>query len=159
VIANYLIKNSSSEDLKMLFYRIKEKDPDRASEIYNIRNTDKPYLLVLLEGPDPDGAEHALLKGLQDALIDPGRGNLPEDVLKTSYQSALKKIEEWEEKRPEFSQQLRELLHEEQGQSIDDLKYNLMPGCKDKAYRLFKELHQKITLSSFMCGLYEMAGK
>jgi len=138
---------------------IKEKDPDRASEIYNIRNTDKPYLLVLLEGPYPDGAEHALLKGLQDALIDPGRGNLPEDVLKTSYQSALKKIEEWEEKRPEFSQRLRELLHEEQGQSSDDLKYNLMPGCKDKAYRLFKELHQKITLSPFIPLFSEKASE
>jgi len=158
VIANYFIKSSASEDLKMLFYRIKGKDPSRASEIYNIRNTDKPYLLVLLEGFDPDGAEHALLKGLQDALIDPVRGTLPEDVLKTSYQSALKKIEEWEEKRPEFSQQLQGLLHEE-GQSIDDLKYNLVPGFKDKAYRLFKELHQKITLSPFIPLFSEKASE
>lgn len=159
VIANYLMKNSDSEELKMIFYRIREKDPNRASEIFNIRNTDNPYLVVLLESYDPDGAEHALLGALQDALEDPRRGNLPEDVLKTSYHSALNKIQEWEEKKPGFFTELTGLLHDETGESIDELKYRLVPGLNEEAYRLFKELHLKVTTSQFMPLFNEKASR
>jgi hypothetical protein len=150
VIANYLMMNSEAEELKMIFYRLKEKDPNRASEIFNIRNTDSPYLVVLLEGYDPDGAEHAFLCALHDALCDPRRGNLPEETLKTSRHCAVNKIKEWEEMRPDFLRQLGELLRRETGESIDELKYRLLPGFSEEAYRLFKELHLKITTSPFM---------
>ena len=159
IIANYLMMNSDSEELKMIFYRIKEKDPHRASEIFNIRNTDNPYLVVLLEGYDPDGAEHAFLRALQDALEDPRRGNLPEDVLETSRHSAVGKIEEWEKKKPDFFKQLGELLHHQTGENIDELKYRLVPGFSEEAYRLFKELHLKVTTSQFMPIFSEKASR
>jgi hypothetical protein len=159
VIANYLTKKSDSEELKMFFYRIKEKDAHKASEIFNIRNIDNPYLVVLLEGYDPDGAEHAFLCALQDALQDPRRGNLPDNVLKTSYHGALNKIQEWEETKPEFASQLGDLLRAETGQSIDEMKYNFVPGFNEKAYRLFKELHLRVTTSPFMPFFSEKASR
>jgi hypothetical protein len=159
VIANYLVKNSDSEELKMILYRIKERDPSRASEIFNIRNIDNPYLVVLLEGYDPDGAEHAFLCALQDALQDPQRGDLPEDVLKTCYHGALNKIQEWEETKPDFLGQLSDLLRDQTGQSIDEMKYSLVPGFNREAYRLFKELHFKVTTSPFMPLFSEKASR
>lgn len=105
VSANYLTKNSGSEDLEMIFHRLREKEPGKADEIYRIRNIDRTYFLILLESYDPDGAEHALLKGLKDALR---RENLPEEMLRTSYQSALNKIDEWESKKPEFFKEMGE---------------------------------------------------
>lgn len=159
VIANYLMMNSDSEELKMIFYRIKEKDPNRGSEIFNIRNIDNPYLVVLLEGYEPDGAEHAFLRALQDALQDPRRGNLPEDILRTSRHSALNKIEEWEKNKPDFFSQLGELLRDETGESIEELKYRLVPGLSEVAYRLFKELHLKVTTSPFMPIFSEKASR
>lgn len=149
VVANYLTLNSQSEELKMIFYRIKEKDAHRGSEIFDIRNTNSPYLVVLLEGYDPDGVEHAFLSALRDALSDSRRANLSEDVLKTSRHSALNKIKEWEEKKPDFYRELGELLQRETGDTISELKYRLVPGFRDDAYQLFKELHLRITTSQF----------
>lgn len=148
VMVNYLTKNSNSKDLEMVFHRIREREPEKASEIYNMRNVDRPYLPVLLESYDPDGAEHALLKGLREALVDPRRANLPEDVLESSYRSAVDKIEEWQEKKPEFHRELERMLGE--GRDVDGLKHDLVPGFNPEAYRLFKELHLRITLSSFI---------
>jgi len=148
VIANYLIRNSSSKDFEMIFSRLKEKDPNRASEIYDIRNIDKPYLIILLEGYDPDGAEHALLKGLNDALTDPRGANLSEETLETAYLSALNKIQEWESNKPEFMEELKALL-EEKETDINTLKADLRE-FKEDAYQLFKNLHKKITTTSFV---------
>ncbi|MDP3066274.1 MAG: hypothetical protein Q8N08_05980, partial [Methanobacteriaceae archaeon] len=148
VFANYLTKNSGSENFEMLFRRIREKTPDKATEIYSIRNIDKPYLIILLEGHDPDGAEHALLKGLKDALTDSKRGNLPEEILRTSYQSALSKIEDWEKEKPDFIKEMGKVL-EEKGHDVDTLKGNLKEFNED-AYRFFKELHREITRHEFI---------
>ena len=157
VIANYLTKNSGSKDLEMIFHRIKEKDPNKADEIYRIRNIDRPYLIILLEGRDPDGAEHFLLKGLKDALT---RDGVPEEVLKTSYQSALRKIEEWENRKPEFVDQMSLLLAKKGGNiaTIDDLK-ECLNLFKEDAYRLFKEIHSEITLSPFEPLYHEKASQ
>jgi hypothetical protein len=157
VIANYLTKNSSSEGLEMIFHRIRKKDPSKADEIYRIRNIDRPYLIILLEGHDPDGAEHALLKGLKDALT---RDGVPEEVLKTSYQSALRKIEEWENRKPAFVEQLSLLLAKKGGNiaTIDDLRERLNL-FKEDAYRLFKEIHSEITLSPFQTLYNEKASQ
>lgn len=148
VIANYLTRNSSSKDFKMIFSRIREKDPNRASEIYDYRNIDKPYLVILLEGYDPNGAEHALLKDLNDALTDSERANLPEETLETAYLSALNKIQEWETEKPEFIKELKTLL-EEKRTDIDALKADLRE-FKEDAYYLFKNLHEKITTTLFV---------
>ena len=148
VIANYLTRNSSSKDFEMIFNRIREKDPNRASEIYEFRNNNKPYLIILLEGYDPDGAEHALLKGLNDALNDPKRANLPEETLETAYRSALNKIQEWEKDKPLFIEELKTLL-EKNETDIDSLKDDLK-GFIEDSYHLFKNLHKKITTTSFV---------
>lgn len=147
VIANYLTKNSDSEDLKTIFDRIREKDQPKAQEIYNIRNVDKPYLLILIEGYDPGRIEHALLKGLKDALTDPLRGNLTEDSLKTPYLAAIKKIEEWKEKKPNFLNELKKYL-DQNGTDIETLLSELNEFEED-ALTLFREIHQEITLSYF----------
>lgn len=144
VIANYLTKNSSSEDFEMIFHRIREKDLSKADEIYSTRNIDRPYFLILVESCDHDGAEHALLKGLKDAL---NREKLPEEILKTSYESALNKIEEWESNKQKFFKEMEEIL-EKKGQDIDTLKGNLREFIED-AYDLFKEIHLEITTSPF----------
>jgi len=157
VIANYLTKNSSFEDLEMIFHRIREKNPSRADEIYRIRNIDRPYFLILLEGYDPDGAEHALLKGLKDALTDLKRGNLSEEILRTSYLSALNKIEEWESKKPYFFKEMEKIL-EEKGQDIDTLKGELK-DFKEDAYRFFKDIHFEITTSLFEPIYYQKASQ
>lgn len=156
VIANYLTKNSSSEDLEMIFHRIREKSPGKADEIYRIRNIDRPYFLILLEGHDPDGAEHFLLKGLKDALT---RDDIPEEVLKTCYQSALRKIEEWGSRKHEFVKEMSFLLARKKGDisTINDLKDSLNL-FKEDAYRLFKKMHSEITLSPFE-PLYEKASQ
>ncbi len=148
VIANYLTRNSSSKDFEMIFMRMRKKDPNRASEIYEIRNTDRPYLIILLEGYNPDGAELALLKGLNDALTDPKRANLPEETLETVYLSALNKIQEWETEKPEFIKELKALLKERET-DIKTLKDDLREFEED-AYRLFKNLHKEITTTSFV---------
>jgi len=157
VIANYLTKNSGSENFEMLFRRIREKNPDKATEIYSIRNIDKPYFIIFLEGHDPDGAEHALLKGLKDALTDSKRGNLPEEFLKTSYQSALSKIEDWEKEKPDFIKEMERAL-EAKGQDVDTLKDNLRAFDKG-TYRFFKELHREITRHEFIPEYNEKAPK
>jgi len=157
VIANHLTKNSNSKELEKIFHRIREKDSNKATEIYNIRNTDKPYLMILLEGPDPDGAEHALLRGLKDALTHPKRGNLPEETLKTSYQSALNKIEEWENEKPSFIKEMEKVL-EEKGHDVDTLKGKLKEFNED-AYRFFKELHREITRHEFIPEYNERASE
>lgn len=144
VVANYLIKNSNSQDLDMIFHRIREKDSNKADEIYRIRNIDRPYILILIESYDPDGAEHALLRGLRDALK---RENLPEEMMKTSYQSALNKIGEWESKKPDFIKQMKRIL-EKKGKDIYTLKGELRE-YRENAYRLFKEIHSDVTLSEF----------
>jgi len=148
VIANYLSRNSSSKDFEMIFHRIEEKDPSKAYEIYRIRNIDKPYLIILLEGYDPDGAEHALLNGLNDALTNPRGANLPEETLETVYLSALNKIQEWESNKSEFIKELKALL-EEVGTDINTLKADLRE-FKEDTYQLFKNLHKKITTASFI---------
>jgi ElaB/YqjD/DUF883 family membrane-anchored ribosome-binding protein len=148
VMANYLSKNSGSEAFEMIFRRLKEKDPDKAIEIYTIRYTDKPYLIILIEGYDPDGAEHALLKGLKDALTDSKRGNLPEKILKTSYRSALTKIDDWGKEKQHFIDEMEEVL-ESKGQDIDTLK-NKLKEFNEDAYRSFKELHKQITRHDFI---------
>ncbi|GFP29714.1 hypothetical protein, partial [Candidatus Hakubella thermalkaliphila] len=157
VIANYLTKNSNSKDFEMIFRRIREKDLDKATEIYNVRNIDRPYLLVLLEGHDPDGAEHALLKGLKDALIDSRRGNLPEEILKTSYQSALSKIEDWEKEKPDFIKEMGRVL-EAKEHDVDTLKDNLK-AFNEETYRFFKEVHKEITRHEFIPEYNEKAPK
>lgn len=151
VTANYLTKNSDSKDLEMIFRRTREKDPGKATEIYRVRNINKPYFLILLEGYDPDGAEHALLKGLKDHLK---RENLPEEIFKTSFQSALNKIEEWENNKPEFFKEMKEILIEE-GQDIGTIKDELREGFREAPYRLFKKIHLKITTSPFEPIYYE----
>jgi len=147
VISNYLTKNSDSEDLKTIFDRIWKKDSTKAQEIYNIRNVGKPYLLILIEGYDPGGVEHALLNGLKDALTDPRRGNLSEETLKTSYSTAIERINKWKEKRPDFFRELEEYL----GQYNMDIETLLsdLRELKEDALRLFREIHQQITLSDF----------
>lgn len=157
VIANYLTKNSGSKDLEMIFHRIREKDPSKADEIYRIRNIDRPYLIILLEGHDLDGAEHFLLKGLKDALT---RDGVPEEVLKTSYQSALRKIEEWENRKLAFVEQMSQSLDKKGGNiaTINDLKEHLNL-FKEDAYRLFKEIHSEVTLSSFEPLYHEKASQ
>lgn len=155
VIANCLTKNSSSEDLEIIFHRLKEKDFNKAAEIYNIRKIDKPYLIILLEGHDPDGAENVLLKGLKDALTDLKRGNLPEEILKTSYESALRKIEEWEIEKTNFIDEMKKLL-EPKGQDVDTLKDGLK-SFKEDTYKLFKELHKEITKHVFIPEYNEKA--
>lgn len=157
VIANYLTRNSSFKDMEMIFHRIREKDSNKATEIYNIRNTDKPYLIILLEGPNPDGAEHALLRGLKDALTDPKRGNLPEETLKTSYESAVRKIEEWEREKQDFIDDANRLL-EAKGQDINTVKDGLR-APKEDTYRLFKELHKEITKHVFIPEYNEKASQ
>jgi hypothetical protein len=147
VIANYLTKNTNSEDLKTIFDRIREKDPTKAQEICNIRNVGKPYLLILIEGYDPGGVEHALLKGLKEALTDPQRGNLTEDSLETPYLAAIKKIEEWKEKKPKFFEELEKCL-DQNGTDIETLLSELKE-IKEDALRLFREIHRQITLSDF----------
>ena len=158
VIANYWTKNSSSKDFEMIFRRIREKDPDKVTEIYNTRNIDRPYLLVLLESFYPDGAENALLKGLKDALVDSRRGNLPEETLKTSYESALRKIEEWEKEKPRFIEEMGRVL-EAKGQDVDTLKDNLKKVFNEDIYRSFKELHKEITRHEFIPEYNEKATK
>lgn len=148
VIANYLTRNSGSKDFEMIFGRLEEKDPGKASEIYDVRNIDKPYLIILLEGYDPDGAEHALLKGLNEALTDSRRANLPEETLETAYLSALHKIQEWETKKPEFIKELKTLLKESET-DIKTLKDDLREFEED-TYRLFKNIHKEITTTSFV---------
>lgn len=155
VIANYLTRNSDSEDFEMIFRRLKEKDPNKTIEISSIRKSDKPYLIILLEGHDPDGAENALLKGLKDALTDSKRGNLPEDTLKTSYESALRKIEEWKREKLIFIDDMKKLL-EAKGQDVETLKDGLRAPKKD-TYRLFKELHKEITKHVFIPEYNEKA--
>lgn len=155
VIANYLTKNSQSKDFEMIFHRIREKTPDKADEIFNIRNIDKPYLIILLEGYDPDGAEIALLKGLKSALTDSKRGNIPEEILKTSYESALRKIEEWEREKEIFIDDMKKLLNVK-GQDIDTLKGDLKTP-KENAYNLFRELHKEITKHVFIPEYNEKA--
>jgi len=147
VIANYLTKNSSSKDFEMIFHRIREKDSARADEIYRIRNIDRPYLIILLESGDSEGAEHALLEGLKTALI---MDNIPEEILRTSYQSALNKIEEWENKKPEFVNQMSKLLDKKECNisTIEDLKEHLKLFKKD-AYSFFKDIHFEITTNQF----------
>ena len=147
VIANYLTKNSDSKDLKTIFDRIWEKDAPKAQEIYNIRNVDKPYLLILIEGYDPGGVEHALLNGLKEALTDSQRGNLPEEDLETSYSTAIKKIKEWEDKKPDFFKELKKCL-DQNGTEIKTLLSDLKE-VKEDALRLFREIHHQITLSDF----------
>lgn len=147
VIANYLTKNSASEDLKTFFDRVREKDQPKAQEIYNIRNVDKPYLLILIEGYDPGGVEHALLNGLKEALTDPVRGNLPEVALETYYSTAIKKIEEWKEKKPEFFRELEKYL--DQNDTDIETLLSELKDLKEDALRLFREAHQQITLSDF----------
>lgn len=147
VIANYLTKNSDSKDLKTIFDRIWEKDAPKAQEIYNIRNVDKPYLLILIEGYDPGGVEHALLNGLKEALTDSQRGNLPEEDLETSYSTAIKKIKEWEDKKPDFFKELKKCL-DQNGTEIKTLLSDLKE-FKEDALRLFREIHHQITLSDF----------
>jgi hypothetical protein len=146
VLANYLTKSSRSPDLRMIFERIKEKNPESASEIRNIRDIDRPYLVVLIEGYDPDGIKHALLKSLKETITLPeknkqrgGKEPIKEEILKTSFQSALDKIKEWEDKKPNFIKELKELL-EERELDIDELKHRL-DEPKEDAYILFKELH------------------
>jgi len=148
VIANYLTKNSSSKDFEMIFCRLKEKDSNRSSEIYRIRNIDKPYLVILLEGYYPDGVEHTLLRGLNNALTDSRRANLPEETLETAYLSALNKIQEWEIEKLEFIEEMKQLLLDK-GTDIDSLKADLKQ-FKEDAYRLFKNLHKKITTTPFI---------
>jgi len=147
VIANYLTKNSDSEDLKTISDRIWEKDPTKAQEIYNIRNVDRPYLLILIEGYDPGGIEHALLNGLKEALTDPRRGDLPEESLETSYSSAIKRINKWKEERPDFFRELVKWL-DQQETDIETFLSELKE-FKEDALRLFREIHQQITLSDF----------
>jgi len=157
VIANYLTKNSSSKDFEMIFRRIKEKDPNKSAEIKSIRNIDRPYLLVLLESYKEDGAELAFLKGLKDSLTDPKRGNLPEDTLKTSYQSAVSKIEDWEKEKPDFIKEMENEL-ESKGYDVDTLKDKLKAYSED-AYQRLKELHRKITRHEFIPEYNEKAPK
>lgn len=147
VIANYLTKNSNAEEFKAIFSRISERESAKAKEILNIRNTDKPYLLVLIEGPDPDGIEHALLKGLKEALEDSRRGNLPEKTLKTSYLAAINKIEEWEKSKEGFYKQLQTYLD----QNDTDMKTLMgnLKEFKEDALKTFKSAHLKITTSHF----------
>jgi len=154
VIANYLTKNSGSGDFEMIFRRLKEKDPDKTAEIYSIRESGKPYLIILLESYDPDGAENALLKGLKDALT---KESIPEETLKTSYHSALGKIEEWEREKPIFIEEMKKML-ETKDQDIDTVKDGLR-ALKEDAYRLFKELHRKITRHDFIPEYNERSAK
>lgn len=149
VMANYFARNSNDKDMEMIFRRLKQKDPSKASEIYNIRNEKRPYLLVLLEGYDPDGIDHALLKGLRDALSDPKRGGLPEEMLESSYQTALHKIEEWEKDKSDFYNELESLLGSSKKGNIDKLKHGL-GDFKPESYATFKQLHQQITTSPFV---------
>lgn len=160
VIANYLTKNSASVDFEMIFRRIEEKALDKAVEIKSIRNTDKPYLVILLEGYDPDGAEFALLKGLKDALMDSRRGNLSEEILKTSYQSASSKIEDWGKEKPDFIKEMGKILEAKRSDvsDVDKLKDKLKAFDGD-AYRLFKELHKKITRHEFIPEYNERASQ
>jgi hypothetical protein len=155
VLANYVVRNSGDKKMEMTFRRLRQKDSSKASETYNYRNMDRPYLIVLLEGYDSDGIDHALLKGLREALLDPKRGGLQEEILETPYQEALNKIEEWEKERPEFHTKLSALLSSKE-EDIDTLK-NGLRGFKHKDYAMFKSLHQQVTTSPFVSHFGENA--
>lgn len=147
VIANYLTKNSSDSDFEYVWKRIEEKDPTKANEIHLARNTDDKYLIVLIEGYDSDGIEHALLKGLRDALVDSRRGDLSADLLKTSYYSAKQKMKNWKEVKPEFYEELRYIL-EKEDEDIETFTEKL-DQFDEPALNKFKDAHREITTTEF----------
>jgi hypothetical protein len=145
VLANYVTKRSSAKEFQPLFNRIKERNSSIGDELFRIRDTDRSYLLVLIEGFDNRGLEHALLNGLKEAIE---REGLDGKRLKTAYRAAIDKINEWKKSRPDFYERLQESISSKGGLDfssfIDDLQ-----RFDEKTLLLFEESYLNITTGNF----------
>jgi hypothetical protein len=107
-------------------------------------------LLVLLQADNAVTFSSFVLTGLAGSL----KAQSLEDLLaNTYYQAALKQIEEWEVGYPETIKRLSEVLENDYGRTLNQLKFDLKSRGVIQLCRCFALLHRKLPVRHFSLPL------
>ncbi|MCJ7604184.1 MAG: hypothetical protein MUO63_22125 [Desulfobulbaceae bacterium] len=134
VLLNLFLRPLETPELQVVAEKL---DPDTRSVLKQHRQAvPGPYLAVNLYGDEVGHIGDSLMMGLRRALA---AANLENILPPTAFDSAIKRIEELEEKYPASFEILKQKVAE-RNKTIDELKTRLREYQKD-AFDLFREVH------------------
>jgi hypothetical protein len=146
MIANYVTRGPDEPLLAPFFERLHHLNHAKAEAIYKARLGKPPFLLVLLQADTAVTFSSFVLTGLADSL----KAQSLEDLLaNTYYQAALKQIEEWEVGYPETIKRLSEVLENDYGRTLNQLKSDLKSSRGDSALEVFRPAAQTASGTPF----------
>ncbi|HEY9608978.1 hypothetical protein [Allocoleopsis sp.] len=146
MIANYVTRSPDDPLLAPFFERLRHLNHAKAEAIYKARLGKPPFLLVLLQADTAVTFSSFVLQGLAESLEDKGL----EDLLgNTYYQAALNQIEEWERGYPDTIKRLSEVLENDYGRTLNQLKHDLKSSRGDSALEMFRPAAQKASGTPF----------
>src|SRR4028118_2275076 len=146
MIANYVTRSSDDPLLAPFFERLRHLNHAQAEAIYKARLGKSPFLLVLLQADTAVTFSSFVLTGLADSLKAQSLENL---LTNTYYQAALKQIEEWKVGYPETIKRLSEVLENDYGRTLNQLKSDLKSSRGDSALQVFRPAAQKASGTPF----------
>jgi hypothetical protein len=147
--ANYLESPSDMPEMEQFFQNYKEaeeeEDTKRAQQLQNIRKTGR-YLVCICDYGLETSFETIVLRAIKDALT---REEVNLEELDSHYLQALKKLDLWESKHPNFYKEFKEQLENTYPNwTMAKFKKGLNNYSRE-AIDIFKDLHKKITTSDF----------
>jgi hypothetical protein len=135
MIANYITRPSEDPLLVPFFKRLRSLNDAKAEAIYQARQGNPPFLLVLLQSDTAITFSSFVLDGLARSLEKANLGNLLD---KTYYKAALELIETWEHDWPDNIRRLSEVLETNYGHTLNQLRHNLSGPHGDSALEVFR---------------------
>jgi|GEM_PF-1933468 len=136
VLLNLFLRPLETPELQVVLEKL---DPDTREVLRLHRQSDRrPYLAVNLYGNEGHIGD-SLMMGLRRALAE---SNLENILPPTAFDSAIKRIEEFEKKHPDGFEILKQKVAE-RSKTIDELKARLREYQKD-AFDLFREVYPAV---------------
>lgn len=154
--ANYFSSPSNTLEMEEFFknYESAQKEVklkpgeslnEKTAKDLKARRKEGEYLVAICDYHLNLEFEGTILRAVDEALKE------SKLELDTHYNEALRKINEWEEKkndRPFYTDLIKELDNKHKDWSIDDLIKGLQEK-KEEAYKVFKTVHKEVTSADF----------
>lgn len=147
--ANYLENPSDMPEMEQFFKNYEEAEEEEATkkarQLQNIRKTGR-YLVCICDYGLETSFETIVLRAIKDALV---REGIDIQELDSHYLQALKKLDLWESKHPNFYKEFEgQLENTYPNWTMAKFKKSLNNYSKE-AIEIFKDLHKKITTADF----------
>lgn len=138
VLANYFAVPSQSPQLEPLFSQMAQHDPDKAAEIRLLRQSQRGFLIVTINGMGGSTFDQALLEGLRNALL---RENLSHLVPTTAFELARDRITAWKRSKTDLYGRYKQALLD-MGQTVEGIARGLK-DYDEQAFEAFCQAHRR----------------